>query len=73
MELEQAGVDIMERKILSMAEAEQKAHRKSKSVQKKPAIFQRFGPMTAQENQHFEELYKKTLKDIHVANREYTQ
>lgn len=56
-----------------MAEAEQKAHRKSKSVQKKPAIFQRFGPMTAQENQHFEELYKKTLKDIHVANREYTQ
>ena len=29
--------------------------------------------MTAQENQLFEELYKKTLKDIHIANREYTE
>ena len=58
-------------KVLSMAEAE--GQRRAKSVRKKPAIFQRFGAMTVQENQQFEELYKKTLKDIHSANREYTQ
>ena len=58
---------------IGSSKSEGEGHKRAKSVGKKPAIFQRFGAMTAQENQQFEELYKKTLKDIHIANREYTQ